>query len=122
MVKDSHSAMFLNISSQQLQGVCRPVGKDTAQQLETALAMAEGASDYLVQVTRIAADNAASEIQAGETLQEIMAGKLEMAPGAGVDTLTQAIQAAEHFPNLQVSLHAIPATHFAASAVNVQDR
>ena len=48
---------------------CRPVRRDTAQQLETALAVAEGASEYLSQITRVAADNAAAEIQAGDTLQ-----------------------------------------------------
>jgi len=80
----------------------RPVVKDTAQQLETALAVADGASEYLVKVTRTAADNAAAEILAGETLQEIMAGRLEMAPGSAVDTLSQAVQAAQQFPNLQV--------------------
>jgi len=80
----------------------RPVVKDTAQQLETALAVADGASEYLVQVTRTAADNAAAEVLAGETLQEIMAGRLEMAPGSALDTLSQAVQAAQQFPNLQV--------------------
>jgi len=80
----------------------RPVVKDTAQQLETALAVADGASEYLVKVTRTAADNAAAEILAGETLQEIMAGRLEMAPGSAVDTLSQAVQAAQQFPNLKV--------------------
>lgn len=83
---------------------CRPVDKDTAQQLETALAIAEGASEYLVQVTRTAAGNAAAEVQAGETLQDIMAGKLEMVPGSAVNTLTQAVEAAQQFPNLKVSL------------------
>lgn len=43
--------------------------RDTAQQLETALAVAQGASVYLSQNTRVAADNAAAEIQAGDTLQ-----------------------------------------------------
>ena len=85
----------------------RAVEKDTAQQLETALAVAAGASEYLVQVTRTAADNAAAEIQAGETLQEIMAGKLELPPGSAVDALSQAVQAAQHFPHLKVSLHII---------------
>ena len=80
----------------------RPVVKDTAQQLETALAVADGASEYLVKVTRTAADNAAAEILAGETLQEIMAGRLEMAPGSALDTLSQAVQAAQKFPNLKV--------------------
>ncbi len=76
----------------------RPVVKDTAQQLETALAVADGASEYLVKVTRTAADNAAAEVLAGETLQEIMAGRLEMAPGSALDTLSQAVQAAQKFP------------------------
>jgi len=80
----------------------RPVVKDTAQQLETALAVADGASEYLVKVTRTAADNAAAEVLAGETLQEIMAGRLEMAPGSALDTLSQAVQAAQKFPNLKV--------------------
>ncbi len=47
----------------------RPVQRDTAQQLETALAAAQGASQHLLQLTRVAADNAAAEIQAGDTLQ-----------------------------------------------------
>ncbi len=80
----------------------RPVVKDTAQQLETALAVADGASEYLVKVTRTAADNAAAEVLAGETLQEIMAGRLEMAPGCALDTLSQAVHAAQKFPNLKV--------------------
>ncbi|DBB08447.1 TPA: hypothetical protein ACH3X3_15276 [Trebouxia sp. C0006] len=84
----------------------RPVVKDTAQQLETALAVADGASEYLVQVTRTAADNAAAEVLAGETLQEIMAGRLEMAPGSALDTLSQAVQAAQQFPNLQADVQA----------------
>ena len=49
--------------------LCRPVQRDTAQQLETALAVAQGASAYLSQTTRVAANNAAAEIQAGDTLQ-----------------------------------------------------
>ena len=81
--------------------------KDTAQQLETALAVADGASQYLVKVTRTAADNAAAEVLAGETLQEIMAGRLEMAPGSALDTLSQAVQAAQQFPNLKVRLRTI---------------
>lgn len=49
--------------------MCRPVQRDTAQQLESALAVADGASEYLSQLTRVAADNAAAEIQAGDALQ-----------------------------------------------------
>ncbi|KAL0041632.1 hypothetical protein WJX79_010152 [Trebouxia sp. C0005] len=84
----------------------RPVVKDTAQQLETALAVADGASEYLIKVTRTAADNAAAEILAGETLQEIMAGRLEMTPGLALDTLSQAVQAAQKFPHLKADVQA----------------
>ena len=84
-------------------GWCRPVQRDTAQQLETALAVAEGASEYLSQMTRVAADNAAAEIQAGDTLNDMMAGKHDLATGSAVEVLTQAIQAARRFPNLTVS-------------------
>ena len=76
--------------------------KDTAQQLATALAVAEGASQDLLQRASSAADNAEAEVRAGDTLQDIMTGKLDITPGAAVDTLSQAIQTAQHFPNLEV--------------------
>ncbi|KAL3163087.1 hypothetical protein ABBQ32_009505 [Trebouxia sp. C0010 RCD-2024] len=84
----------------------RPVQRDTAQQLESALAVADGASEYLSQLTRVAADNAAAEIQAGDSLQEIMAGRHEMGNGAAVEVLSQAIEAAERFPNLKAEAQA----------------
>ena len=77
--------------------------KDTAQQLATALAVAEGASKDLLQHASSAANNAEAEVRAGETLQDIMTGKLDIAPGAAVDTLRRAIQNAQDFPNLEVS-------------------
>ena len=85
----------------------RPVERDTAQQLETALAVAEGASDYLVKLTRLAADNAAAEIQAGDTLQEMMTVRHDMGAGSAADMLSQALLAAEQFPNLKVGSSSI---------------
>ena len=82
--------------------LCRKVEKDTVQQLATALAVADGASEELLQRARTAADNAAAEVQAGESLQDIMSGKLDAPPSSAVDALTQAIQAADQFPNLEV--------------------
>lgn len=84
---------------------CRKVGKDTAQQLATALAVAEGASAELLRRAQSAADNAAAEVQACEALQEIMAGKADTRPGSSAaDALTQAIHTAKQFPNLEVHL------------------
>ena len=90
--------------SHRITHVCRKVEKDTVQQLATALAVADGASEELLQRAQTAADNAAAEVQAGETLQEIMTGKLDASPSTAVDALTQAIQAADQFPNLEVCL------------------
>ena len=77
--------------------------KDTAQQLETALALAQGASEYLLRIARMAADNAAAEIQASDALQDMLSGKHDMAPVPAAQVLSQAIQAAERFPSLKVS-------------------
>lgn len=88
----------------------RPVERDTAQQLETGLAVAEGASEYLVKLTRLAADNAAAEIQAGDTLQDIMTGRHDTGTVSAADMLSQALQAADHFPNLKVGSSNIGST------------
>lgn len=45
----------------------------------------------------------AAHVALGVHLQEIMAGRHEMGNGAAVEVLSQAIEAAERFPNLKVS-------------------
>ncbi|KAK9816451.1 hypothetical protein WJX72_000489 [[Myrmecia] bisecta] len=88
----------------------REVTKDTAQQLETALAVAVGASDRLAALTRSAARNAAEELAAGEALRDIMSVK----SGSGgmsnaVDALAAAIEAAARFPHLEAEARAAKA-------------
>lgn len=81
----------------------RPVGRDTVQRLETALAVAADASPRLSSLTRAAARSAAGELAAADALRDVAAGRVASG-GSSVDALSAAIDAAKGFPNLQVRI------------------
>ncbi|KAK9821741.1 hypothetical protein WJX81_001109 [Elliptochloris bilobata] len=80
--------------------LARPVGRDTAQRLETALAVAPDASPRLAELTRAAARSAAGELAAADMLRDVAAGRVA-GGGSSMEALSAAIDAAEGYPNLQ---------------------
>lgn len=76
--------------------------KETAQQLNAAVQVAEAASPHLLAIARQAAANAVEEVRSAAALQDIMAGRLGTGLLPTVEDLSTAIGAAARFPNLQV--------------------
>lgn len=87
------------------------MGRETAQQLETALAVAPDASPRLAELTRAAAHSAAGELAAADALRDVAAGRVGGATAASsssVEALTAAIGAAEGYPHLEARLPHLP--------------
>ena len=87
----------------------RPIRSGTAQQLQTALAVAQGASPALVSVVTSAAAAAAAQCAAADALREATSGKGNADGASTVAALSAAIEQAAQFEALEAEIEAAEA-------------